>query len=260
MGSLLTCLAPDGEWISREPLPEVSDGHDLVDTPIGLAIADTGHDRVVVRALDGQTRTLWAASDSMADTQHVNGLAAHDGQLFATAFGEKDGESWRTASRGYIVNCETGSIIHSGIAHPHSLVSHGGALWWCESATAKIWRFDLSRREAPRVEAQLAGYLRGLMVTPRHILATASAKRTVSRHLGVTIPVPNDSLHVDEALLYIIDRRTHGVAKMSLGHLGAEVFALAAAPVAMPPPNEATMMAGIKARFARASQLDAPTG
>lgn len=257
--SWLSHYAADGEPLAHEELPEFADVHDLCETDDGLALADTGKDRVALLPSDGGApRTLWQASSELADTHHVNAITTLGGRLYATAFGPKPAAGWRHAHDGYIVDCADDRIVVSGIAHPHSLVSAGRSLWWCESATATIWRWSPSADQPPRRYAKLRGYLRGLAVTPSHVYAAASARRTTSRHLGVTIPVPDDSLHVDAAELFVIDRLTKAVSLVGLGHIGAEVFALLPAWRELPKATKETTFAGWAQRISAAAAIAAP--
>ncbi|KRA57533.1 hypothetical protein ASD89_07690 [Caulobacter sp. Root656] len=250
-----------GTWLTRydidltpgvaEELPDIADGHDLRAWRGGLVVADTGHDRIAWVRAGKPVKTLWRASAADADTQHVNSVEVVGGRVLATAFGEKPEDGWRTARGGYVVDCARGEILASGIAQPHSLVAEGAALWWCESANSTLWR--QAPGEKARPQARLRGYLRGLMVTDRHIVVGASARRRRSRHLGVTVPIARDSLHVDESLIYVIDRRTGGVTVSSIMHAGSEVFAIAAAPRGLRRPSLDDTLSAMTARFEAAA-------
>lgn len=250
-----------GTWLTRydetlapsqaEDLPEIADGHDLRSWRGGLVVADTGHDRIAWLRPGKPTKTLWRASDTGADTQHVNSVAVVGGRVLATAFGVKPGAGWRSACGGFIVDCVSGEILVSGIAQPHSLIAEGLAFWWCESATSTVWRHTPGEGAAP--VARLRGYLRGLMVTPRHVFVGASAHRRRSRHLGVTVPIEREALHVDESLLYVIDRKTSAVKISSILHAGSEVFAIAPAPRGVRRPDWADTLSAMTARFQTAA-------
>jgi hypothetical protein len=252
-----------GTWLTRydaklapgvaEDLPEIADGHDLRSWRGGLVVADTGHDRIAWLRPGKPTKTLWRASDTEVDTQHVNSVEVFKGRVVATAFGRKPEDGWRTAHDGYIVDCASGDILVSGIAQPHSLIAAGGALWWCESATSTVWRYVPGEGAQPQV--RLRGYLRGLMVTPKQIIVGASARRKRSRHLGVTVPIEREALHVNESLLYVIDRESGRVTVSSILHAGSEVFALAAAPRGLGRPTLADTLAAMASRFESAAAI-----
>ena len=252
-----------GTWLTRydraltpgqaQEMPEIADGHDLRPWRGGLVIADTGHDRIAWAREGRPAKTLWRASESDVDTQHVNSVEVFRGRVVATAFGDKPEGGWRTARGGYIVDCASGDVLVSNIAQPHSLIAADNALWWCESATSTVWRYTPEAGAEPQVE--LRGYLRGLRVTPRQIIVGASARRQRSRHLGVTVPIERDGLHVDESLLYVIDRATGRATVSSISHAGAEVFAIAAAPRGLRRPSLADTLAAMTARFETAAAI-----
>ncbi len=96
------------------------------------------------------------------DAAHLNSVCLHDGRLLATRFGQfevhreyKD----RTRGAGQVFDVETGEVLVSGLSQPHSLRSHDGHLWVCDSQarTLRIYRGYEQVREA-RLEA----YVRGL--------------------------------------------------------------------------------------------------
>ncbi len=138
--SQIATLAPDLTLLDERPVDEITDAHDVEILDDGaLAIVASAHDRVLRVDGNGAVSSIWAASDSMTDTQHVNSVAAMEGRLFATAFGPKPADGWRFAQDGYIVDCQSGEKLHEGIRHPHSLTAADGRLWWCESATSRVW-------------------------------------------------------------------------------------------------------------------------
>lgn len=247
-----------GRAVDHRPVPEVLDGHDLVQTSEGLAIADTGHDRVILLNPSGDIRLLWAPNDGLRDTEHINSLAICRGRIFASAFGPRPDDGWRNARAGYIVDCGSGEKLVTGIAHPHSLRSHGRHLWWCESATSRVYRVDRRNPTEVTLYAQLFGYLRGLAISQTQVIVAASARRQKSKHLGHTIPVPTEAHPVDDPVLFIIDRWTRRVRTLALGALGAEVFALASPPKRMPQPSLRRTLSAVADRVAAAAAVSLP--
>ena len=252
----IATLGPDLALLGERQIEGITDAHDveILDRD-ALAIAVSAYDRVVRVDRDGTVSVIWAASDSMADTEHVNSIAAKDGRLFATAFGPRPEGGWRFAKHGYIVDCQSGEKLHDNIKHPHSLTAADGRLWWCESALSRVWSWG--QQDGARVEATLKGYLRGLLVTPHFIICAASARRDSSRLHGVGIPIPNPDSHVDGSWLYLVDRRTRKTFARRIDHMGGEIFAIAAAPEHIQVPTEEDTAAAIAQRIATAQRLAA---
>jgi hypothetical protein len=245
-------LEPTGTQI----LPDIADGHDLRPFRDGWVIADTGHDRVALVNAQGAAKTFWNGSKANTDTQHVNSVEVYDGRVLATAFGDKPQAGWRGSTNGYVVDCQTGNKIVTGIAQPHSLIAAEGSLWWCESATSAIWHY--TPQSGAKKYATLNGYLRGLLVTPRYILVAASARRSKSRLFGIVLPTEAGGSHVPSSVLYVIDRDTSEVSASSLSHLGSEIFALCPAPQTVVPPTLDDTVEGLTMRVEAAAVTAAP--
>lgn len=221
----MSCLDANLRLVEHLTLDPIFDGHDLRRSEDGsLWIADTGHDRIAVRSPQGDWRTAHAEAPGFDDTRHLNSLALLGGQAFATVFGPKSNDSWRDAHDGRIVRAADGKTLVSNVSQPHSLIAAEGSLWWCESARSEVRR--LLPDGQVEIVARLKGYLRGLLVTPDHVLVCASGRRLRSRHVGVAVETSTDARHLDDSLLYAIDRRTGAVSAAVLSHLGLEAFAL----------------------------------
>lgn len=96
------------------------------------------------------------------DSQHVNSTCLHDGRLLATRFGRfhaHRGYKGATRGAGEVFDVETGEVLVSGLSQPHSLASHGGALWLCDSEARVLRRY---RGFQPDGEFPFEGYVRGL--------------------------------------------------------------------------------------------------
>lgn len=223
--SPMSRLGPDLVLLGHEVMNPVFDGHDLAVLDGGLAVADTGHDRVAFRSSNGAWRTLHAEQPGFGDQSHLNSVVAWREDLYATTFGPKTNGSWRDSAGGRIVRVADGSTAVSGVSQPHSLIGTGERLMWCESARSEIR--SSAGDGSVKIEARLRGYLRGLAVTDRHFIAAASAWRAVSRHEGTASEAPK-APHglLNQAALYVIDRATGAVAVSCLSPFGMEIFAI----------------------------------
>jgi uncharacterized protein (TIGR03032 family) len=114
------------------------------------------------------------------DRCHLNGLALQDGNLaFATATSTADTfEGWRDrrADGGILIDCRTGDHLVTGLSMPHSPRWQAGALWFLNSGTGHLVRFDPATKEQRRV-AFCPGFARGLSLGARHALVTISKPR-----------------------------------------------------------------------------------
>lgn len=220
-------LSPDLRIEARHELGANLDVHDMTPWRSGFAAAVSARDQVVL-VREGRIERVLYESGANADTLHVNGLATHQGRLYASMFGEKVGESWRDAADGRIVDVRSGETAASGVRQPHSPAGRPDGLWVCESATGRVLQFETDG--ARRVFAQLRGYLRGLLVGSRLVVVGASAVRRRSRHLGVDVPIQRPETHLETSRLYVIDRQTRDVWCRDVGYVGHEIFAVAPAP------------------------------
>ena len=139
---------------------------------------------IVAIALDGSSRTLWAANAPF-DAWHVNCVAQHDGRLYATAFGRFD------RARGWDVNCErtgmlfdveTNEDVVTGLTQPHTPRWIDGAWTICDSGSGALVRVSSDGR---RHLVQLGGFPRGLCVVGQRVYVGVSERRT-SREQSVT--------------------------------------------------------------------------
>jgi hypothetical protein len=140
-------------------LPEVDDGHSLVRFGGELIVVSTGTDQILAYPIQdlqiGDPRVVWAPTSSGTDTHHVNSLAIADGELFCSAFGPREDDSWFSARNGYIRNVSNGTVLLDGLRQPHSATWHGGRLFFCNSLEGSVNISD-------NVVAYLYGYSRGL--------------------------------------------------------------------------------------------------
>lgn len=114
-----------------------------------------------------------------ADSQHLNSICVHDGRLLASRFGDfrqHRGYKGRTRGTGQVIDVRSGQVVIEGLSQPHSLRSHAGLLWLCDSETHRVLAF---RDGAQVQELQLDGYARGLLVSGDRMLVGLSRSRNV---------------------------------------------------------------------------------
>jgi Domain of unknown function (DUF4915) len=156
-----------------QQLPEIADVHSIVRLGDELIIVSTETDQILAYSLDGllvgAARQVWSPTNSGQDTHHINSLAVADGELFCSAFGPRDGDSWTTATNGYIRNVSAGVNVIGGLRQPHSATWNENQLYFCNS-------FDGSVNTSDSVVAYLYGYTRGLAFGPNGMLYTGTSR------------------------------------------------------------------------------------
>lgn len=116
------------------------------------------------------------------DSQHLNSICIHAGQILASRFGRFTGHRGYTGSTrgaGEVIDLETGEIVVSGLSQPHSLRSFDGLLWVCDSEAHALRAYRDFKLE---VEVPLDGYARGLAFGPAHAYVGLSRSRNDSAH------------------------------------------------------------------------------
>lgn len=165
--------------LSEHPL----DLHDLFWNEDTLYVVATASNSVFAFDGDLRERRRWVF-DGEPDSQHLNSVCVHDGRLLASRFGDfrtHRGYKGGTRGAGQVVDVETGDVVIEGLSQPHSLRSHAGLLWLCDSETHRV----LAYRHGERVvEIPLGGYARGLLFDGEDVLVGLSRSRN-DDHAGV---------------------------------------------------------------------------
>lgn len=119
------------------------------------------------------------------DRIHMNSICWHRGAFYISAFGEKTGDTWSTAQSGYIKRLSDGARI-AEVIHPHSLVSNGGELYFCESSRSAV-----RSKSGEFLALPMPGYTRGLAFHKQQMVVGTSLGRKKSKSTGL-INNPSD--------------------------------------------------------------------
>jgi hypothetical protein len=149
-------------------------------------VVSTGTDEVLALEMDGDQvasqRVFWRPDPSLVrnDHHHLNAIAVHDGALLVSGFGRKpsDGDRWSAARQGFIYNITRECDLVRGIYQPHSVISMGGELGYCESP------HRAARLPGGRSTVDLPGYSRGLCAFGDRLFVATSQGRTRSKSTG----------------------------------------------------------------------------
>ena len=111
------------------------------------------------------------------DSAHLNSICFHEGRLLASRFGDfTEHRQYKNATRsaGQVFDVVTGEVLLTGLSQPHSLTSHGGLLWLCDSEVYKLRSF---RDYVQEDEYAFEGYTRGLAFGAQHVYVGLSRSR-----------------------------------------------------------------------------------
>lgn len=158
-----------------------------------------------------------------ADRHHLNAVWAEDARLLVAGFGPKQGESWSSATDGFIVDIHTNERVATDIAHPHSVMVIDNQLAFCESRRMAVRSLEAGH------ERRLPGYSRGLCVIGSSIFVATSLGRQASRRRGM-VENPHESAGNIRGRCTIsrLSRRSFQVEDiLELSHMAREIYDLA---------------------------------
>ena len=170
--------------LNHHTFTQAADLHSIWVTDETLYLVSTGTDEVIAARMRGpkilSEDVFWRPfpAAERADLHHLNAIYGWKGDLFVAGFGRKSGKHWTSAREGFIANVTRGYTVASGIYHPHSVMTVGEGLAYCESPKGTV-----SISGQPRIIG-LPGYSRGLCRIDRSIFAGTSGRRRISRSTG----------------------------------------------------------------------------
>ena len=183
-GALMVLDRATLRLISQYPMR----GHDVHSVAVlddTVYAVSTGTDEVIALDMDGDEvrseRVFWRPDNGLDrnDHHHLNAIAVHEGDLLVCGFGRKaDGDRWSAARDGFIYNITREREVVRGIYQPHSVISMGGGLGYCESPLLA------ARLPDGRSAIDLPGYCRGLCAIGDKLYIATSQGRRRSKSTG----------------------------------------------------------------------------
>lgn len=171
-----------GHWY----LTDILDIHSIHAFEEEILAVSTGSNRVyAIRFEDGECRTreVIALREERFDQIHLNSLWVDGNNIYVSYFGDQIENDWRATTQGTVLQLG-GEPIASGVAHPHSVVLHQGAVYFCESQSGRVKVF---KDELVHTVFDYEGlYVRGLHVSPDRILVGISGVRKHKTARGVS--------------------------------------------------------------------------
>lgn len=184
----------------RVLINDLKDSHSILAIPgDGIYAVSTGNDTVYKFKFDKKgliditPEIIWRprGSKGKEDTHHVNSISYWNGELYVTAFGLKEGDSWRTTKNGYVHNISKDKQVINGIYHPHSLKIIDGDFYYIESTSCTL------KKNEETVYKLDKGYARGFDMKGRSILFGTGTGRKTSKSTGEKIQ-KEKQLNLDE--------------------------------------------------------------
>jgi hypothetical protein len=205
----------------------IEQAHTAVCLDNDIYIAGTAKDSVIRSGfLQDHHSVFWKHGLGEKDTIHLNSIAYHKGEFYISAFGART-DFWHSAQSGYIQNITTGERVVEDLKQPHTLVSEGGYLYYCNSATSDIRK--VGSDENLHIEGN--GYVRG-MAFGKNILAVATSrgrKRSKSTGKEIVTNFTDPGKPVGQCAVHFYTRADclndyQHLRTVPLGTYGAEIF------------------------------------
>ncbi len=157
-------------------LPEARDIHDILVDDKQIVAVSTGENDVLWLDHLGNLVDKWHG-EGEGDAWHLNCLAAKDGRLYVSAFGEfPTHRAWSGNARnqGFVMDLETKEKILTGLSAPHTPRYVGDDLYICESHKQMV----TVRDKAGNVrEHKFDGFTRGFAHDDKYFYVGESADR-----------------------------------------------------------------------------------
>jgi len=200
------------------------DAHSITVLDSKIYVASTANNSVIRFDPDSGEELIWTANKIHEDTIHLNSLVWHNGDLYIAAFGEKRGDLWSTADKGYVLNLTTGQTALTSLYHPHSVFSTNEGIYCCDSSRMAIAREDGQRLVIGR------GYTRGLVVTPTRLYCGVSKGRKTSKSTGMINNPADPGIKTGHCAVLIYDRknkdleRSKFISEVNLDEYSDEIY------------------------------------
>jgi uncharacterized protein (TIGR03032 family) len=116
-----------------------------------------------------------------------------------------EAHGWRKTpvNTGVLYDCQKQEPLLTGLSMPHSPTRHGNFIYFLQSATGEVMRYNITTKELEQV-IQLGSFLRGMAIYDDFLFIGASKMRESSKSFK-ELPITNTS----SAGLEIINHRTN---------------------------------------------------
>lgn len=147
------------------------------------------------------------------DRCHLNGLIMENGQpKYVSMFDMSNtANGWRmgTFDSGVLYDCQKQVPLLTGLSMPHSPTRHGNLIFFLQSATGEVMRYNLTTKKLD-VVIQLNSFLRGMAVYGDYLFIGRSKMRKSSKTFK-DLPVANTSSAGIEIVNHQTNERVGGL-------------------------------------------------
>ena len=156
----------------------VRDPHSMAIRDGRLYVCSTGTNSIEMYGLDNleYLGRYWQhpGTTTGGDQVHLNSIFIHKNDIWCSAFGRKTDDKWSSGMSGYLINTTNNLMLYK-ISHPHSAMSDGKSIYYCESRTGKVYR---DGKEQKKIKG---AYVRGLAINNELLAVGISSSRKMSR-------------------------------------------------------------------------------
>ena len=176
----------DFSLLTRYSFQLAFDIHSLCWRDGSLYVVSSGTDEVIQlrlkrhEVLSEEPFLRFAPQQPRSDTHHLNGICVHQGTIVLSGFGPRNGLNWSSATQGFVMDVQRREVMASDLQQPHTPVSYGSQVAFCESR-----RLTIGLTGSP-LRRHLPGYTRGLCVADDDLFVATSVARTISYTTGST--------------------------------------------------------------------------
>ncbi len=196
----------------------ISDMHEITFDSGELWAVNTSFSCIVKMSDENHFIPVWQPSFitelEPQDRCHLNGLIVEDGTpQYVTFFDQSNKDNgWRKTpiNTGMLYDCQKQEVVLDGLSMPHSPTKHGNDIFFLQSATGQVMKYNISSKELTEI-IQLNSFLRGLDVFDDFLFIGASKMRTSSKTFK-DLPIAENSFAGIEIVNYKTGERVAGLS------------------------------------------------
>jgi hypothetical protein len=227
----IVLLGPDFHVVWTATDARLQDVHSLSLHPDGRILAmSSGRNKILeIDPTTGKTGVFWEYAPQDTPFLHINSLAFLGGRAVVCSH-KLPPEAGHPAEGGGVWRLDNHEVLMPGLRAPHTLTTHDGGLICLSSAEGRVavWKDGVAG------EAEIPGYVRGMLISGGEVFVGASALRFISRKAqGIKRYADFKNVVGNPAYmssLVICDRAFKEVRRVGTTILGFEIYDVVADP------------------------------